>query len=232
MPSASRISKKDALVIKTHQPLSVVQFLLNGGGQLSVAEDDLGARTKLAPGANQALPLVVALVSEQQNLADTAGGAVADEASGEDAGVIQHQTVSRTEKFGQVIEVVVAGLTGLFIQSEKPGSIPALQRSLSNQLLGKIEVKIRGFQESRRPNLFLIGAHSGTRIVEFTDFVVGEAQLGHGIGAKLAHANLVAPASAVKDVRVPGYCDGTAALVGAAGTISGAPERRWCCRRR
>ena len=129
--------------MEADQALAVVQFLFDGGGELlPVAEDHLGARFQFTSRTHQALPALVPLVYQQQHLAHTAGGTVADESCWNNPGVVEHQTVPRAEELGQLIEMMVLHCPGVLVQGEKPGGVPPLQRGLGDELLGQVKVKI------------------------------------------------------------------------------------------
>ena len=67
---------------------------------------------------------------------------MADEPGGQNPGIVEHQTVPRAEKLRQLIKMVVAHGPSGFIQGEQAGGVPPLQRSLGDQLLGELKIKI------------------------------------------------------------------------------------------
>ena len=71
---------------------------------------------------------------------------MADKPGGQHPGVVEHQTVPGAKELGQIIKMVVAGLTGPLVQRQQPGGVPPVQRGLGNQFLRKVKVKIRSFQ--------------------------------------------------------------------------------------
>ena len=128
------------------RPLSVVQLLLHGGGELAIPEYHLSPRLQLPPRTDQTLPQVAALIDKEKYFTGPSGRPVADEPGGEHPGVVEHQAVPRPEEAGQVVKMVVADGPTLPVQSEQAGGVPPLQRSLGDELLGELKIKIRSFQ--------------------------------------------------------------------------------------
>ncbi len=191
-------------------PFAVVQLRLHGGGELSVPKENLSPRFQLPPGADQALPQVPSPVGKEKYFTGSPGGAVANEPGGKHPGVVEHQAVPRPQKPGQVIKMLVAHSARVFIQRQQAGGVPPLQRGLGDKLLRELKIKVRSFQCVQphcKPvlppggqGIGLIVGDLNAREIEGDDLVKGEAPAGHGVGAVLAHAHLVAPAAAVEGV--------------------------------
>ena len=85
-------------------------------GERPVPEGKARSRPKFFPGADQTLPGVFAPGDQQHHLAGAAAGLpLPDEAGRQDPGIVQDQTVPRTEKLGKVIKMMVPGLPCFFI---------------------------------------------------------------------------------------------------------------------
>ena len=72
--------------------------------------------------------------------------AVSNEAGWQHAGVVQHHAVSGTQEGGQIVEMLMPHLAGVLVQGHQAGGIPLFQRSLCNELLRQVKIKIRSFQ--------------------------------------------------------------------------------------
>ncbi|MPN15178.1 hypothetical protein SDC9_162507 [bioreactor metagenome] len=69
---------------------------------------------------------------------------MADEAGGQHPGVVEHQTVPRTQQGGQIVKMEVTCLSRPAVQSQQAGGVPPVQRGLGDQLRRQVEGKIRG----------------------------------------------------------------------------------------
>ena len=69
--------------------------------------------------------------------------------------VIQHEAVSGAQELGQVIEVMVADLAGGLVQCHQPRAVPAVKRSLRNELLGQVIVKIACLHRMELPSFYI-----------------------------------------------------------------------------
>ena len=65
-----------------------------------------------------------------------------------------------------------------------------------------------------------VAPHVGAGEIELHDVVIGKALAGHGVGAELAHAHLVAVAAAVEDIGAAGHGYHTLAPGGAVVVIA------------
>ena len=138
--------QKNTLVRKLQDAVSVRQYLLHHGGQLSVSKDHLGACAHLFAWEHDAFPPIPFQVFQKQNFYRCAGFLFGSVESGRNhAGVVNHQTVSRLQLIQNIIKMQILGGAGDSIQCHQPGMIPLGERCLGDQLLRKIIVKIGFF---------------------------------------------------------------------------------------
>ena len=139
-----QLFQENALIVEADQPVTALQHLGDLGGELALAEGHLRTRTHLTAGPHQALPGLVAPVDEQQHLHRApAGLPMADKPGGQHPGVVEHQAVFRSQQSGQIEKVHMLRFAGMLVQHQQPGGVPLFQRSLSDQLLRQVKVKIR-----------------------------------------------------------------------------------------
>ena len=147
--------QENSLVIKAHQTVAVRQDLGDLRGQFAIAEGELGPLPHVPSGAHQALPGLLSPVDQQQHLAGTAPRQpLAQQAGGQDPGIVQNQAVAGIQKVRQFIEMVMLPGTGVPVQGHKPGAVPPFQRRLRDQLLRELVVKIACFHV--QPHLMVI----------------------------------------------------------------------------
>ena len=144
--------KKDAFVLKMYQPVAIGQNLLHLRLKLTFSKGNTGTLAQLFARAHKTLPHVASLVHQQQDLHRAAGRTVADEPGRQHPGVIQHEAVPGAQELGQVIEMMVADLTGGLVQCHQPGAVPAVKWSLRNELLGQVIVKIACLHRMELPS--------------------------------------------------------------------------------
>ena len=191
--------QEDALVVEPDQAAALLQLLHDLGGQLPVAEGEPGALAELPARADQALPHLVAPVVQQQHLADAAAGQpLAHQTGGQHPGVVQDQTVAGVQEIRQVIEMVVSRGAAHPVQRHQAGGVPLLDGGLGDQLLGQIIVKITGLHAL---SFSLPDTDAGE--IKFQNIDVVMSLLRHGLGAVLAHADVVAVSGAGDGDAVP-----------------------------
>lgn len=134
--------KEDTFIMEFNQTVAVRQDFLNLRRQLTIAESDLRALAQTASRTDQALPDIVAAVDQQKDLRNAAARAVSDQARGQDAGIVEHETVAGIQELRQLIKMMMPDFSGLFVQYQQTGGVPLIQRSLGNQTLGQIIIKI------------------------------------------------------------------------------------------
>lgn len=145
MPRCSNL-QENTFVIEAHQTVAVRQDLGNLRGQFAIAEGELGPLPHVPSGAHQALPGLLSPVDQQQHLAGTAPRQpLAQQAGGQDPGIVQNQAVAGIQKVRQFIEMVMLPGTGVPVQGHKPGAVPPFQRRLRDQLLGQFVIEIACF---------------------------------------------------------------------------------------
>ena len=94
---------------------------LDLGGEQPVPEGELHALARFFAGAGQALPQASAFIVQQDDL-DRGGAPLGQphQPRGDDAGIVQHQAVTRPEVFGQVAEMPVADRARLPVGDHQP----------------------------------------------------------------------------------------------------------------
>ena len=96
-----------------------------------------------ATGTCQHLPGVVAMGGEQQQLhVGTGAHALADEAGGQYAAVVEDEAVAGLEQALDIAEGAVGESARLLVHHQQTAGITGLHRLLSNQLFGQIVIKI------------------------------------------------------------------------------------------
>ena len=129
-------------MIETDQPVAALHLAHHFGGQLVVAKGELCAGAQLFARTDQTFPYLVAPVDEQEHLGRAAPRPAADEPCGQYPAVVEHQAVPGAQQGGEVAEMEVAHVPGGLVQGQQPGGVASLQRGLSDELRGKIEIKI------------------------------------------------------------------------------------------
>ena len=125
------------IIIECNVLVAVFHGLVHHSGQGAVAKADLGAGLHPLAGFGQALPLVAFHLTQQQQLADRAGGLLdAHDAGGQDLGVVDDQQVAGLQKFGQVVEDLMLDAVILLAQNHQPRGVAGVRRLLSNELFG------------------------------------------------------------------------------------------------
>ena len=141
-PQVLQNLQKDSLIMEPDNPVAVLLDFLHRSGQLAVSEDDLLAGAELLSGLCQTFPLLIPQIPQQKQLYSASCGAVAQKPGRQHPGIVHHQAVPGVQVFHNIVKVPVRELPGFLIHDQKPGTVPLLQWSLGNQLLGKIIPKI------------------------------------------------------------------------------------------
>ena len=137
--------QKEPFIVELDQFVAVLLRTNNGCSQKTLAEGELRSHWRLTSGLGQTFPDVVACVLQKQNFHGPARCSLPEQASREDAGVVQHETVTGTQVVQNVVKLPVFHRAGILFQDQKTGAVPTGQRRLSDQLRGKLIVKIMCF---------------------------------------------------------------------------------------
>ena len=112
-----------------------------------------GADGELFPGAEQAPPVVFIARgggAEQEALDGAAGGALGEEAGGEDGGVVAKKGVARAQVVADVGENAVLKAPGVAVNDEQPRGVAARGGSLGDEALGQGVVEEIGGKRRHR----------------------------------------------------------------------------------